>query len=546
MILSKINNVDETFILSLNESEELYYKENKLCSFIKDKNKELKIFNKDKEIILSKLKLELEGALEEYISKKPKFNINKSKNERLTKLNKIISDNNLSENISISNKEVTIQNLNSCEQVNNLFTSLLKDKDKNSSLFNVLFENKNIITKTFISKKQKILTDNIKKVFNKINRNPFFSMEDNKKNLKSYKFTIFKTESKKIDEIYVNSDCVNESNKKVTHDHYKASENNKKLKMIDEINENKKKLNDNLFTINKNILRAIACLNNLSTFIPFNPENNLSDDTHPNCKDNFSTFITDINSKSTSIFYKFIDAADSNSDSISSKFIQIASSNLDKLKIKCDEIKNDNDYSNLDIQELSSKLSDIELTIKNIDINGKNIFDFEFYKLNIIADYCDSLVLSTATEEEYQKEQDKKGKGKKDNGDFKTIFLDKINNISSQLCLYNESLEQPKSIFNKVYKFFFREKYKRKIEESKNAFNKVNMLYITLSNLFDLFSLLASGNLRKDKVPGWACKLVAKVINESMPMNDIFWRTSKEQSEWNKIYKEFIINKKVA
>lgn len=49
--------------------------------------------------------------------------------------------------------------------------------------------------------------------------------------------------------------------------------------------------------------------------------------------------------------------------------------------------------------------------------------------------------------------------------------------------------------------------------------------------------------IKNNLVPKWACKLVAKTINESLPMNDIFWRFSKERTEWNKIYKEFILEK---
>lgn len=59
----------------------------------------------------------------------------------------------------------------------------------------------------------------------------------------------------------------------------------------------------------------------------------------------------------------------------------------------------------------------------------------------------------------------------------------------------------------------------------------------------DLFFLLESKDFKNNYVPDWACKLVAKTINESMPRNDIFWRFSKERTEWNKIYKSFIVER---
>ncbi|WP_258526462.1 hypothetical protein [Proteus mirabilis] len=56
--------------------------------------------------------------------------------------------------------------------------------------------------------------------------------------------------------------------------------------------------------------------------------------------------------------------------------------------------------------------------------------------------------------------------------------------------------------------------------------------------------MLESKDFKNNYVPDWACKLVAKIINESMPRNDIFWRFSKERTEWNKIYKSFIVERK--
>nr|MBO8919447.1 hypothetical protein [Proteus mirabilis] len=38
-------------------------------------------------------------------------------------------------------------------------------------------------------------------------------------------------------------------------------------------------------------------------------------------------------------------------------------------------------------------------------------------------------------------------------------------------------------------------------------------------------------------------RIFPKIINESMPRNDIFWRFSKERTEWNKIYKSFIVDR---
>ncbi|MBI6529337.1 hypothetical protein JEP40_09450 [Proteus vulgaris] len=91
-----------------------------------------------------------------------------------------------------------------------------------------------------------------------------------------------------------------------------------------------------------------------------------------------------------------------------------------------------------------------------------------------------------------------------------------------------------------MYNYLFLNKYQEKQKKSNNAFNKLNILYK------NLFYLLQSKDFKNNSLPKWACKLVAKTINGSIPMNDVFWRLSKERTEWNKIYKEFTLEEEEA
>ncbi|MDK7226175.1 hypothetical protein QP468_23370, partial [Proteus mirabilis] len=78
--------------------------------------------------------------------------------------------------------------------INVLFSSLLKNKDNSSTLFNKIFSNKNIIINSFISKEEKKISDDIEKIVNKIRRNPEFTLYNNN----SLKYQRITTISNKI------------------------------------------------------------------------------------------------------------------------------------------------------------------------------------------------------------------------------------------------------------------------------------------------------------------------------------------------------------
>ncbi|QAV22495.1 hypothetical protein [Proteus hauseri] len=487
--LSIDNNKYKTFVLSLSDSKEISFEEKDLFSFVKYKNEELKIFNKDKEFIFSKFNIELKGALEKYIS-------SKSKKDRFTKLNKIIIDSGLSENIKISEKKMTILHLNSGNELNQLFSKLLKNKTKHSTLFKMLFSDKNLMINRFISKDKKEIFHSIEKIANNINKNDSFFTLKNKKQSKIYNkkmSVMLEVPSKTSDIINKKIDFIDKSRGNSTQDNMIisikkregrvseiANEANEKLKIISEISKNEVKMNNILGVFNGGVLKTIECINNLSVFTGSKPEDISAD----------LNFIKDNN------YY------------------------IDKLKNVRNKTNNIDNYLNLGMEELNSKLNEIELTITILDEEIKKILSFKECKLNVICDFFKLHKFTTIN-------------------DFnsKSTFLDKIKDISSQLYFYNESLKKPKGIFSRIYKYFFPNKYQKKQKESNNAFHKVNELYK------NLFHLLNSEDFKNNPVPEWACKMVAKTINESVPMNDIFWCYSKEHTEWNKIYKEFFLEK---
>lgn len=177
--LSIDNNTYKTFILLLDDHKEISFEEKELFSFIKNKNKELKIFNKDRLFILSKFKLELKNSLEKYISKK-------NGKARLAKLNKIISEGALVNKIKITDGNVTISNVNNGDDLNFLFSLLLKNKSKHSTLFKMLFCDKNIMINKFISRDKKAIFNDIEKIANNINKTDSFFTFGQKKQSEIY------------------------------------------------------------------------------------------------------------------------------------------------------------------------------------------------------------------------------------------------------------------------------------------------------------------------------------------------------------------------
>lgn len=495
-----VNN--KKFILLLEDSKKVSFDENDLFTFIKYKDEELKVFNKDKMFIFSNFNDELKKTLEKYIL---------NKKNRLDKLNKIILKEGLVNDVRIFNGKVDILNLKSGDDLNRLFSSLLKNKNKHSTLFKMLFSDENVLINKFISKDKKEIFHNIDKIANKINNNGVLSLIKNRKQLELYdkKMSVMLVEQSINPEVVrTENDCDNKPIEAGSHNainHSKKEEqsydlkltreknnenlmktseltgeiNNEKLKIIKEINEKKERLNKFLEALNENSLNVMRTIIYISNFINYNDKK------------------------------------------IDNKLINL-SVDIDKSIDRGNNIDLNSDFFKLSVVDLNVRLNEVNSIVSDLGKEINKMGEFKILELMTIYEEVDSYKLSTIY---------------KDGADFKKYFFDKIRDVSSQLCLYHESLENPKRLFFRMYKFFFPSKYLEKQKKSNNAFNKLNMLYK------NLFFLLQSKYFKDNSVPKWACKLVAKTINESLPMNDIFWRFSKERTEWNKIYKEFILEK---
>ncbi|WP_273802456.1 hypothetical protein [Proteus vulgaris] len=487
--LSIANN--KNFVLLLEDSKEAYFEEKDLFSFIKYRDEELKIFNKDKRFIFSKFSCELKSTFEKYIL---------NNKNRLEKLNKIIIEEGLVDKIRIFDGKVDVLNLNSGDDLNRLFSSLLRNKSKHSTLFKMLFSDNNILINNFISKDKKEIFHNIEKIANNINSNGVLSLFKSRKKTEIYdkKMSVMlevqsiKPEITRTENDYTSKPIDTGGCNKIRHNKKEECSDdlreiikvdNEKSKIIKEVNEGKERLNKFLDILNEGALNVIRSIIHISHVINYNDKN------------------------------------------IDEKFINELGIDVDKLRDRSDNINLNGDFFKLSIEDLNVKLNELNLIVSELDKNKKRIAMFKEHKLNIIYEGTSSYKLFTINQNDV---------------DFKKYFFDKIRDFSSQLYLYHGSLENPKGLFFRIYKYLFPNKYLEKQKKSHNAFNQLNMLYK------NLFCLLQSKDFKNNSVPKWACKLVAKTINESIPMNDIFWQLSKERTEWNKIYKEFILEKEGA
>ncbi|WIF71556.1 hypothetical protein QN092_16510 [Proteus vulgaris] len=496
-----VNN--KIFILLLEDSKKVSFDENDLFTFIKYKDEELKVFNKDKMFIFSNFNYELKNTLDKYIL---------NKKDRLDKLNKIILKEGLVNNIIITDGKVDILNLNSGDDLNRLFSSLLKNKNKHSTLFKMLFSDKNVLINKFISKDKKEIFHNIDKIANKINNNGVLSLIKNRKQLEVYdkKMSVMlEVQSINPEVVRTENDCDNKSIEAGSHNNIKHS---KKEKQSDDLKLTREKNNE----ISKEINKLTGEINNenLKIIKEINEK-----------KERLNEYLEALNESSLNVMRSIIHIShliNCNDENIDNKFINELSIDVNKLRDRGNNINLNSNFFKLSVVDLNERLNEVNLIISDLDINIKKMAGFKVRELNAIYEEVDSYKLFTIY---------------KDDVDFKKYFFNKIRDASSQLCLYHESLENPKRLFFRMYKYFFPSKYLEKQKKSNNAFNKLNMLYE------NLFLLLQSKDFKNNLVPKWACKLVAKTINESLPMNDIFWRFSKERTEWNKIYKEFILEK---
>lgn len=473
----------KTFVLSIGDKKNISFGKNDISLGIKDlsllisnSNRDFMIVNKDKEVLFLKFKLELKCALEKYILEKNK------KKDRLKELKDILEKERLTDKITILDNKVIVSGMKDTNDINVLFSSLLKNKDNSSTLFNKVFSNDNIIINNFISKKEKKISDNIEKIVNKIRRNPEFTLYNN-----SLKYQHITTISNKIFKEPENTDITNDdSHNKNNLDKIeekappKKNQKSKKAALMEQLDEDKQKMNELLATSSQGLLKTVEYIDNLSNLISSKTDNGTC-----------------------------------NSD-----LIDQFKMSIETLVKKCNVFNKDSQF--LSKKDIEIELSEIKITIEELNEIIKKMKDFKSNQLYCFYKEADKYNFTTVNEI---------------NVNFKKVFFNNIKDMFSQLSSYNKSLKENKGFFLKLYKFLFKNKYLRKKEINDNAVKKLEILDR------DLFLLLESLDFKNNYVPDWTCKLVAKIINESMPRNDIFWRFSKERTEWNKIYKSFIVDR---
>lgn len=472
----------KTFVLSIGNKKNISFGKDDISLGIKDlsllisnSNRDFMIVNKDKEVLFLKFTLELKCALEKYILEKNK------KKDRLKKLKDILEKERLTDKIKILDNKVIVSGIKDANDINVLFSSLLKNRDNSSTLFNKIFSNKNTIINSFISKKEKKISDDIENIVNKIRSKPKFTLYND--NVNKYQNII--TISNKIFKEPKNTDITNDDfHNKNNFDKIKEEQKLKKTKktaLMEQLDKDKKKMNELLAVSSQELLKTVEYIDNLSNLISSKTDNGTcNSDLIDQFKMSIETLVKECN-----VFNK-------DSQFLPEKDIE---TELSEIKI------------------IIEKINKIIEKMKNFKSNQLHYFYQEIYKSNF----------TTVNEI---------------NIDFKKVFFNNIKDMFSQLSSYNKSLNENKGFFFKLYKFLFKNKYLRKKEINDNALKKLEILDK------DLFFLLESKDFKNNYVPDWACKLVAKIINESMPRNDIFWRFSKERIEWNKIYKSFIVERK--
>ncbi|EMR3755328.1 hypothetical protein OMG73_003187 [Proteus mirabilis] len=474
----------KTFVLSIGDKKNISFGKNDISLGIKDlsllisnSNRDFMIVNKDKEVLFLKFKLELKCALEKYILEKNK------KKDRLKELKDILEKERLTDKITILDNKVIVSGMKDTNDINVLFSSLLKNKDNSSTLFNKVFSNDNIIINNFISKKEKKISDNIEKIVNKIRRNPEFTLYNNN----SLKYQHITTISNKIFKEPENTDITNDdSHNKNNLDKIeekappKKNQKSEKAALMEQLDEDKQKMNELLATSSQGLLKTVEYIDNLSNLISSKTDNGTC-----------------------------------NSD-----LIDQFKMSIETLVKKCNVFNKDSQF--LSKKDIEIELSEIKITIEELNEIIKKMKDFKSNQLYCFYKEADKSNFTTVNEI---------------NVNFKKVFFNNIKDMFSQLSSYNKSLKENKGFFLKLYKFLFKNKYLRKKEINDNAVKKLEILDR------DLFLLLESLDFKNNYVPDWTCKLVAKIINESMPRNDIFWRFSKERTEWNKIYKSFIVDR---
>ncbi|EPL5159808.1 hypothetical protein LL320_001011, partial [Proteus mirabilis] len=269
----------KTFVLSIGNKKNISLGEydislgrKDLSLLISNSNRDFMIVNKDKEVLFLKFTLELKCALEKYI-----FGKNKKK-DRLKKLKDILEKERLTDKIKILDNKVIVSEIKDANDINVLFSSLLKNKDDSSTLFNKIFSNKNTIINSFISKKEKKISDDIEKIANKIMRNPEFTLYNNK----SLKYQHITTISNKIFKEPENTDITNDDShnknnldKIKKEDSSKKNKKSKKTALMEQLDKDKKKMNELLAVSSQGLLKTVEYIDNLSNLIGSKTDNGI-------------------------------------------------------------------------------------------------------------------------------------------------------------------------------------------------------------------------------------------------------------------------------
>ncbi len=378
----------KTFVLSIGNKKNISLGEydislgrKDLSLLISNSNRDFMIVNKDKEVLFLKFTLELKCALEKYI-----FGKNKKK-DRLKKLKDILEKERLTDKIKILDNKVIVSEIKDANDINVLFSSLLKNKDDSSTLFNKIFSNKNTIINSFISKKEKKISDDIEKIANKIMRNPEFTLYNNK----SLKYQHITTISNKIFKEPENTDITNDDShnknnldKIKKEDSSKKNKKSKKTALMEQLDKDKKKMNELLAVSSQGLLKTVEYIDNLSNLIGSKTDNGIC-----------------------------------NSD-----LIDQFKMSIETLVKKCNVFNKDSQF--LPEKDIEIELSEIKITIEELNEIIKKMEGFKSNQLYCFYKEADESNFTTVNEI---------------NVNFKKVFFNNIKDMFSQLSSYNKSLK---------------------------------------------------------------------------------------------------------
>ncbi|HIE0801989.1 TPA: hypothetical protein ACXJN5_003217 [Proteus mirabilis] len=378
----------KTFVLSIGNKKNISLGEGDislgrkdLSLLIRNSNRDFMIANKDKEVLFFKFTLELKCALEKYILEKNK------KKDRLKKLKDILEKERLTDKIIILDNKVIVSEIKDTNDINVLFSSLLKNKDNSSTLFNKIFSNKNIIINSFISKEEKKISDDIEKIVNKIRRNPEFTLYNNN----SLKYQHITTISNKIFKEPENTDITkDDSHNKNNLDKIEEKESPKKSKkaaLMEQLDKDKQKMNELLATSSQGLLKTVEYIDNLSNLISSKTDNGTC---------NFD-------------------------------LIDQFKMSIETLVKKCNVFNKDSQF--LSKKDIEIELSDIKITIEELNEIIKKMEDFKSNQLYCFYKEADEYNFTTVNEI---------------NVNFKKVFFNNIKDMFSQLSSYNKSLKENK------------------------------------------------------------------------------------------------------